>query len=311
MHIDTDLGGDPDDACALAMVLGWPDVEITGITTTADPDGRRAGYVEMLLDMCGASGVPVAAGAAASSTTGRAMGGVADHARFWGDLPEPPVRTPTPAASLELLAHSIGSGATVVAIGPYTNLALLERSRPGALDGVPVFVMGGWVGKFGEGFPAWGPDRDWNVVCDPDAALVVFGSGAHLTLVPCPAAGTAWLRTTDLPRLSASGSVGSLLARQSTAHAKASGYSAMGASHAGLPDDLVNFHWDPVTCAAALGWPGISTAGRHLRPRRDQHALWFEDDAEGRRTTVVTAVDGTAFAETWLTAVEAAQGRMG
>jgi hypothetical protein len=41
LHIDTDLGGDPDDACA--MVLGWPDVDLVGITTTADPDGQRAG----------------------------------------------------------------------------------------------------------------------------------------------------------------------------------------------------------------------------------------------------------------------------
>jgi hypothetical protein len=42
IHLDTDLGGDTDDACALAMLLGWPDVEITGITTVADPGGRRA-----------------------------------------------------------------------------------------------------------------------------------------------------------------------------------------------------------------------------------------------------------------------------
>lgn len=37
VHLDTDLGGDPDDACALAMLLGWPNVEIVGITTTNRP----------------------------------------------------------------------------------------------------------------------------------------------------------------------------------------------------------------------------------------------------------------------------------
>ena len=37
IHLDTDLGGDPDDACALAMLLGWPEVEMVGITTTTDP----------------------------------------------------------------------------------------------------------------------------------------------------------------------------------------------------------------------------------------------------------------------------------
>lgn len=43
VHVDTDFAGDTDDACAVAMLLGWPGVEVTGITTTADPDGRRAG----------------------------------------------------------------------------------------------------------------------------------------------------------------------------------------------------------------------------------------------------------------------------
>lgn len=63
LHIDTDLGGDPDDACALAMVLGWPDVDLVRITTTADPDGLRAGYVAHVLELVGRMDIPVAAGA--------------------------------------------------------------------------------------------------------------------------------------------------------------------------------------------------------------------------------------------------------
>lgn len=39
VHLDTDFGGDTDDACALAMLLGWPGVEVTGITTVADRGG--------------------------------------------------------------------------------------------------------------------------------------------------------------------------------------------------------------------------------------------------------------------------------
>ncbi len=30
VHLDTDFGGDPDDACAMAMLLGWPGIEIIG-----------------------------------------------------------------------------------------------------------------------------------------------------------------------------------------------------------------------------------------------------------------------------------------
>jgi inosine-uridine nucleoside N-ribohydrolase len=39
VHVDTDFGGDPDDACAVTMLLGWPDVEIVGITTNLDAGG--------------------------------------------------------------------------------------------------------------------------------------------------------------------------------------------------------------------------------------------------------------------------------
>jgi Inosine-uridine preferring nucleoside hydrolase len=69
IHLDTDLGGDTDDACALAMLLGWPDVEITGITTVADPGGRRAACVAHLLRLAGRDDIPLAAGAEVSATT--------------------------------------------------------------------------------------------------------------------------------------------------------------------------------------------------------------------------------------------------
>ena len=67
LHLDTDFAGDTDDACALAMVLGWPDTEVVGITTTADPEGRRAGYLAHFLELAGRADIPVAAGAAVVS----------------------------------------------------------------------------------------------------------------------------------------------------------------------------------------------------------------------------------------------------
>jgi len=43
IHLDTGLGGDMDDLCALAMLLNWLDVEITGITTVKKRTGAPAG----------------------------------------------------------------------------------------------------------------------------------------------------------------------------------------------------------------------------------------------------------------------------
>ena len=46
IHLDTDdIGGDMDDVCAVAMLLKWPHLEITGVTTVSDEQGRQAGYI--------------------------------------------------------------------------------------------------------------------------------------------------------------------------------------------------------------------------------------------------------------------------
>src|SRR5918999_1272830 len=130
VHLDTDLGGARDDACALAMLLGWPGVEVVGITTTIDRGGWRAGYVAHCLELAGRAGVPVAAGAEVSLTTLRVADPVVGDERFW---PRGLAARPSPAgAALDLLERSIEGGATVVAIGPWTNLALLEVVRPGS-----------------------------------------------------------------------------------------------------------------------------------------------------------------------------------
>jgi inosine-uridine nucleoside N-ribohydrolase len=286
------------------MVLGWPDVEVVGITTTADPDGRRAGYVKRFLQLAGRDGISVAVGAGRSLTTGQAMGDIPDHERYWG-MPVTAVPTAEGAATA-LLVRSLEQGATIAAIGPYTNLAVLERASPGVLSGAPVTVMGGWVWPPADGLPAWGPAVDWNVQCDTRAAEAVAAT-ADLTMCLLPTTMTANLRAADLSRLAASGPIGALLARQSAAYAEDRGRTEVGRSYPGLPDDLVNFHWDPVACALALGWPGATTEEVRLRPVVEDGVLRFAPQEAGRPIRVLTRVDGVGFSERWITAVEAAQ----
>jgi len=42
LHLETDIGGDIDDPCALAMVLNWPDARLLAITTIAAASGTRS-----------------------------------------------------------------------------------------------------------------------------------------------------------------------------------------------------------------------------------------------------------------------------
>jgi inosine-uridine nucleoside N-ribohydrolase len=147
---------------------------------------------------------------------------------------------------------------------------------------------------------------DFNVQWDTRAAEIVAAT-AHLTLVTLGVTLNAPLRAADLPRLRASGPLGQLLAQQSEAYAQETEKTELGRAHAGLPDDLLNLHWDPVTCAVALGWSGAIVEEMRLKTVLENGVLRFQSDPEGQPTRVVVDVDGVSFTDAWLTAVEAAQ----
>src|SRR5437867_3144353 len=122
IHLDTDLGGDIDDLCALAMLLRWSnEIEFTGITTVAEANGRRAGYVRHVLGLESKKDIPVAAGADVSQGYYRyAELGYPDEERYWS---KPIAYSPNALDdALNLLKQSIEQGATIIAIGPFTNL---------------------------------------------------------------------------------------------------------------------------------------------------------------------------------------------
>jgi purine nucleosidase len=300
VHLDTDLGSDPDDVCALTMLLGWPDVEVAGVTTCADRTGMRAAYVRHLLDLLGRDDITVAVGASGSLSRQDVADPVVGE-RYWPSHLSPQKASPTGAT--DLLSAGIAAGAVVVAIGPYTNLAVLERQRPGALASARVVVMGGWVDPPGLGLPAWGPARDYNVQWDVHAAREVFDAAGDLTLSTLPVSLKVPLRLRDLDALRTMGPAGEMVARQSEAHAQDSGKAALGPAHDGLPDDLVNFHYDPLACAVAVGWPGAVVEDRRLRVAMEGPVLRMVEDEHGRNVHVVVDADGAAFTAAWLAAV--------
>jgi len=299
LHLDTDLGGDIDDLCALAMLLGWPGVELLAVTTVADDRGRRAGYARYALDLAGRQDVAVAAGADPALGCYRSWPGLPDEAAYWPE-PVPPAPGPVDAA-LSLLERSIEQGAIVVAIGPYTNLALLEERSPGILGRARLTLMGGYVYPPRAGFPRWGNEMDYNVQVDARSAHTVLQRSSP-TLVPLSVTAETWLRWADLPVLRRSGPLARLIARQAEAFARDEGYAAQyGQTCAGLPDDTINFMHDPLACAIALGWEeGVEIEQIPLRFEMSDGWLWQRVEEGGAPTRVVTRVDGGRFSAFWL-----------
>ncbi|MCC6179730.1 MAG: nucleoside hydrolase [Chloroflexi bacterium] len=304
VHLDTDIGGDLDDLCALGLLLTWPGVEIAGVTTVLDDGGKRAGYARYVLDLGGQPHVPVAAGADVSSGDFREAYGLPPERRYWPQ-PVPPAPGPLEDA-LDLLGQSIERGATVVALGPFTNLSLLERRSPGVLRSARLCLMGGSIHPVPPGFPTWDYRMDFNVQADCDAAQRVLESAApdRLTLIPIEVTVQTALRRSHLPKLRRAGLLGRLIAHQADRWAEDERIADRYAQTCSeLPADIVNFHHDPLACAVALGWDGVAVETLSLAVARDGEWLRARVDPRGQPLRVVTGVDRARFDTLWLETV--------
>ncbi|MGH3090121.1 MAG: nucleoside hydrolase, partial [Rubrobacteraceae bacterium] len=271
-------------------------------TTVAEHRGKRAGYARYALELVGREEIPVAAGADASLGRYREWPALPDEDVYWPE-PIPPAPTSLNQA-LDLLECSVEQDAIIAAIGPYTNLALLEERSPGILRGAKLCLMGGYMVPPREGFPAWGSDIDYNVQADVRSAQYVI-ERSNPTLVPLSVTVETSLRKAYLETLRRSGPLTRLIARQAEAFARDEDMEArFGRTFEGLPEDIINFQHDALACAIALGWnEGVEISEVPLETGIEDGWLRQRVDESGKLTRVVTRVDGDAFNEFWLRSV--------
>ena len=170
--IDTDIGGDVDDALALALALNSLELEIVGITTVYLANAWRLGVVRRMLSTWGVEDkIPVAAGAEKPLNgwwdDNHSPEPLASYGRFRGrELPC--------AGDLIVETAKREERLTLVAIGPLTNVALALAKAPEIAGRIEIVMMGGDLDR---------ACPEWNIQCDPEAARAVLESGVKLTMV--------------------------------------------------------------------------------------------------------------------------------
>jgi purine nucleosidase len=192
--IDTDLGmgtvgSDPEDGMAILYALNTPGVKVDGVTLVQGnvPISHSWPNARHLLTLAGYPDLPVHAGAVRPRNPDRRHLQTA-----WLDQRAttaqtvPPVEPPdgalggTAAAFICRTVLEAPGQVTVVAIGPLTNFAAAIDTEPDVATAMAsLVIMGGTVAVPGNVTPA----AEFNIWMDPDAADVVFRSGAPITMV--------------------------------------------------------------------------------------------------------------------------------
>lgn len=199
--LDTDLamgapGSDVDDGFALALAVADPGLTVEVVSTVdGNTDVDTATRLSAdLLERLGRRDIPVVRGAA-------------------GPLrgpPRAPARGQHPGAGSRRAATEIVERAltspgelTVVAIGPLTNVALALLLEPAVAAAVDEVVLMG--GCYLQQTHSAAMPGEFNIWADPDAAAVVFGSGAPLRCVGLDVTRQVRLTRDDADAMSAGG----------------------------------------------------------------------------------------------------------
>ena len=204
--LDCDPGHD--DAIALLLALASPEVELLGVTTVAGNqtlDKTTANAIRVL-ELAGRGKVPVAAGADRPLIRDRRVAANV-HGETGLDGPElpPPEGAPAEAHAVDFLAERL-TGATLVATGPLTNVALLLARYPEARP-ARLVLMGGAIAE-GNVTPA----AEFNIWADPEAAARVFASGLDVTMVGLDVTHRALVTRAHAEQLRGAGRVGRFVA---------------------------------------------------------------------------------------------------
>ncbi len=180
--IDCDPG--VDDALAILLAAGAPEVEVAAITTVAG-NQTLAKVTENARRIAAAAGldVPIAAGCDRPLVRDQVLAGEVHGESGLGGVAWPdPLRELDSRHAVDLIVTEVMSHPgeiTLVPIGPLTNIAMALRQEPRIVQAVAGVVLMGGSYTRGNTTPA----AEFNIFADPEAAAAVFSAGWTVTMV--------------------------------------------------------------------------------------------------------------------------------
>lgn len=205
---DTDIGTDVDDALALALLLGSPEVELVGVTTVYGDTLLRARLARRLIGLSGRAaewGAPVVPGRV-ETLSGRPVWWPGHEGRLHADLEREEVAEDLDA--VEWMVTQVAAdpgGIDVLAVGPLTNVAAAIRSAPSFAQEVRSIVL------MGGDFSASGRRSEHNFRCDAAAARTVLASGARIVAAGLDATTRVRIAAEEVGEIGRSGRLGEAL----------------------------------------------------------------------------------------------------
>ena len=189
-----------DDALAIMLALGSPELDVIGICTVSGnvPLSTGTRNAQGLLQLLDRTEIPVYAGADSPLKRDPVFATEVHGESGMGQavLPEPALDVRGNAVDFLVQTLSDQPGEiTLIAVGPLTNLALAEQRQPGTLQKAKqVIVMGGAIAETGNSTPV----AEFNFYADPHAAQIVVHSGAALLIVPLDATRQVMFSESDI-----------------------------------------------------------------------------------------------------------------
>ena len=187
--LDVDTG--TDDALALTLAVISPEIEVLGVTSVSGNVHVSKTSVNSLrvLEYLGFGDVPVFRGAAKPLVKELRTVEWVHGSDGLGDAGIPmPAGRPEDKPAAEFIVETVrraGSGEiTLIATGPLTNLAIALLLEPRIVEKLGrIVVMGGAFGVTPYGTGNITPVSEFNIYTDPEAAKIVFESGADIACV--------------------------------------------------------------------------------------------------------------------------------